>query len=83
MTDAGHSPKYRRMSDVKALVKRAEAFSKESGLALSTVSTKMFNDGKRLDELKTGKSRIWPETVEKALTALIEAETEYRNARAS
>lgn len=71
------------MSDEKTLVKRAEAFSKESGLALSTISTKIFKDGKRLDELKSGKSRCWPETLEKALTKLIEAEAEFRNARAS
>ena len=38
----------------------------------------MFNDGKRLTTLRAGKSRLWPETAERALTALIEMETEFR-----
>ncbi len=66
------------MTDVATIVTRAERFSKESGLAISTISTRMFNDGKRLTTLRAGKSRLWPETAERALTALIEMETEFR-----
>ena len=64
------------MSDVEKLVKRAETFAKRSKLSMATVSTYMFNDGKRLDELKSGKSRIWPETLERATAALAELEAE-------
>jgi hypothetical protein len=69
------------MTDEKALVKRAEAFSKESGLALSTISTKIFDDGKRLGELKEG-SRCWPETLERASKALDKVEADFRKASA-
>ena len=46
------------MTDYKPLLKRAEAFAKESGYALSTVSKEILLDGKRFAELKSGKSRI-------------------------
>lgn len=71
-------------SEIKALVKRAEAYSKASNLALSTVSRLIFNDGKRLGELKAGKSKkIWAETLDAANAKLATMEGELTQARAS
>jgi hypothetical protein len=44
------------MSDIPALVSRAHAYAKRSGLALTTVSRKLLGNGKRLGEIEAGKS---------------------------
>ncbi len=70
-------------AEIKSLVKRAKAFSKESGFALSTISRMILNDGKRLGELESGDSRIWPDTLKKANDELDKAEADYRKDKAS
>ena len=70
------------MTDYRPLVKRAEAFAKESGYALSTVSKEILLDGKRIAELKSGKSRIWPDTLEAASKRLDKMEADFRKASA-
>ena len=64
------------MTQVRALISRVDRFVKRSGLAPSTVSRKVFLDGKRLDELKAGKSRMFSETVAEASKRLDELEAE-------
>jgi hypothetical protein len=44
------------MSEVAALITRAQAYAKRSGLKESTVSRKLLGNGKRLAELRAGKS---------------------------
>lgn len=88
LTIVGASHKSHPMTDakseIKALVKRAEAYSKSSGLAFSTVSRLIFNDGKRLGELKAGKSKkIWAETLDAANAKLAAMESEITQAKAS
>lgn len=82
LTARGASHKSRPMNDYKHLVKRAEAFSKESGYALSTISREILLDGKRIAGLKSGKSRIWPDTLEAASRRLDKMEADFRKASA-
>ena len=44
------------MSDVQAFITRADAYCRSRGVASSTLSRKLLGNGKRLDELKSGKS---------------------------
>lgn len=66
------------MTQVRDLITRVETYAKRAKLKQSTVSRKVFLDSSRLKDLKSGKSRIWPETiaeVEKRLAGF-EAELE-------
>ena len=44
----------RVMAELEDLITRAEAAAERSGLSLSTVSRKLFNDGKAISRLKSG-----------------------------
>lgn len=46
------------MDTVKKLVDRAEAYAVRNRIALATLSHRIFNEGKRLDRLKRGISKI-------------------------
>lgn len=59
--------------DIAALIKRVRAYGKKAGYTDSMASLKVFNDGKRLDELAEG-SRMWPETIAAANVRLDELE---------
>ena len=49
-------PKPHGMRADQELLHRAKAFAQRSGLSLSTVSRKLFNDGKKLDLIERGGS---------------------------
>lgn len=66
----------RMTTDIASVLKRADRLAEKSGLALSTISTQIFKDGKRIAALKAGK-RAWPETVEVASKRLAELETSH------
>lgn len=53
------------MSDVATLLTRAQAFVQHSGLKESTVSRKLLGNGKRIAELRAGKS-LRVDTLERA-----------------
>jgi hypothetical protein len=44
------------MSEIETLLVRARAYAVQSRLSLSTVSRKLLGNGKRLNELDSGKS---------------------------
>jgi len=64
------------MSDKDAIIRRVERLHEKSGLAVSTISTRIFKDGKRVAALKSGR-RVWPETLAEASAALAELEAAH------
>lgn len=62
---------------IAPLVARAERYAEASGLALSTVSLKIFDDGKRVDALKGGVT-CTIKRLRKASAKLDDLEREYR-----
>ena len=74
----GSIPFYGRMT-TRDLVTRAERYAKKAGLKLSTVSRKILLDGGRLKDLKTSKSRMFPETLEAAEMRLAKLEDELES----
>ena len=61
------------MSEIDELVRRAENLADNKGLSLSTVSRKLFNDGKGLARLKAG-GQCTLKTLETARERLTELE---------
>lgn len=61
---------------VDHILERADRLSKKSGLALSTISTEIFKDGKRIAALKKGR-RAWPETIATASELLSNMEARH------
>lgn len=61
---------------VDHILERADRLAKKSGLALSTISTEIFKDGKRIAALKKGR-RAWPETLAAASELLSDMEAAY------
>jgi sulfate adenylyltransferase subunit 2 len=62
------------LTRLKDLIERAEGHAARAGLALSTVSRKLFNDGKGLTRLKAG-GQITIKTLEDAERRMAELET--------
>ena len=62
------------MSEIDALITRAKGAADRTGLSLSTVSRKLFNDGKALARLEAG-GQCTVRTLDTALTRLAELET--------
>lgn len=67
------------MSELDQLVSRAETLATRTGLSLSTVSRKLFNDGKGLARLKAG-GQCTLKTLETAQARLAALETETASA---
>ncbi len=63
------------MNEIQDLIARSEAAAANTGLSLSTVSRKLFNDGKAISRLKAG-GQCTLKTLETARTRLAELETE-------
>jgi len=61
------------MSDTHLLVKRVEALATRTGTSPSTLSRKLFGNGKRIDEIKAGGS-LTLTTYQRALALLDEME---------
>lgn len=61
------------MSEIEALIARASSVADGSGLSLSTVSRKLFNDGKAISRLKEG-GQCTLKTLETAQARLAELE---------
>lgn len=57
------------MFTISALMSLVEAYSKASGLAEATISSRLFNDGKRLSEVRQG-ADIGVRRIERAVTWL-------------
>lgn len=51
--------------DVAALIERATALAKVTGLAETTIANRALSCGLGLEKLRRGR-RIWPETIQKA-----------------
>jgi sulfate adenylyltransferase subunit 2 len=64
------------MSQISDLIKRAEALSVTSGNSISTLSRKLFNDGKTIGRLRNG-GQCTLKTLEKAFLRLSALETKY------
>lgn len=62
------------MADIETLLTRAEALAAKSGLSLSTVSRKLFNDGKTITRLRDG-GQVTLKTMEMAQARLAELES--------
>jgi hypothetical protein len=43
------------MTDINQFLQLVDAYSQATGLAQSTISTRLFNDGKRLEMLRDGR----------------------------
>ena len=65
---------FTQLMNLKTLLTRADKYAKRAKLRTSTVSRLIFDDGKRIDALKTGKSRCWPDTLQKAADKLASLE---------
>lgn len=61
------------MAEIETLLTRAEALAAKSGLSLSTVSRKLFNDGKTITRLRDG-GQVTLKTMEAAQARLAELE---------
>jgi len=61
------------MSDTQKLVTRVEALATRTGTSPSTLSRKLFGNGKRIDEIKAGGS-LTLTTYQRALALLDEME---------
>ena len=57
------------------LLRRIDAYIKKAGCTESTASLRVFNDGKRLKQLRK-KSRLWPETMQAASDQLDKLEAD-------
>lgn len=64
------------MTDKDAILRRVDRLHEKSGLAVSTISTRIFKDGKRVAALKSGR-RVWPETLAEAAKELASLEANY------
>lgn len=64
---------------IATFVERSKAYASKAGLRPSTVSRKIFNDGKYLDRLSAG-GDIGVQTLESAETKLAELESELEGA---
>ncbi len=64
------------MSEIETLLTRAKAAAESTGLTLSTVSRKLFNDGKTLARLEAG-GQCTLKTLETARARLAELEAEH------
>lgn len=53
-------------NSIETLIKRAEGYAEKAGCTESVASLHIFNDGKRLGELKAG-SKMWPHTIKAAI----------------
>ena len=62
------------MSEIDSLITRAKAASDKSGLSISTVSRKLFNDGKAIARLEAG-GQCTLKTLETARARLAELES--------
>jgi|GEM_PF-5161493 len=61
--------------NIPTLISRAENYADETGLTISTVSKKLFNDGKTLGRLKDGR-QCTVRTLERAFERLAELESD-------
>ena len=64
------------MSELESFLQRCQAFADASGLSLSTVSSKLFNDGKRLRSVGAG-ADLGVRLMAKAKEALEDLERQY------
>jgi hypothetical protein len=64
------------MDPVSSFLSRCDAACSILGLKRSTLSTKLFMDGKRLDELASGKSDVGIRRLQRALADLAALEQE-------
>lgn len=62
-----------QMAEIETLIARAEALASSSGLSLSTVSRKLFNDGKAINRLREG-GQCTLKTMQTAQSRLAELE---------
>lgn len=62
------------MSDTQNLARRVEALAARTGASPSTLSRKLFGNGKRLDEIKAG-GTLTLATYERAIALLSAMET--------
>ncbi|MEM8937113.1 MAG: sulfate adenylyltransferase subunit CysD [Pseudomonadota bacterium] len=70
------------MTEIQALIDRAEKVAERADLSLSTVSRKLFNDGKGISRLKAG-GQCTLKTLETAKSRLSALEGEYAGAAAA
>ncbi|MHA7871568.1 MAG: hypothetical protein ACX939_04380, partial [Hyphococcus sp.] len=70
------------MTEIETLLSRAETVAAQSGLSLSTVSRKLFNDGKAIARLRDG-GQCTLKTLETARARLTALEAETPPARQS
>jgi len=62
-------------AETAALIRRAKRYARAAGIAESSASLRIFNNGMRLKAIQSG-SRMWPGTVEAANAKLDQLEKE-------
>lgn len=62
------------MDDIQKLIARVDALAQRTGASASTLSRKLFGNGKRLDEIRSGGS-LTMTTYHRAVSTLRELET--------
>lgn len=62
------------MDDTQKLIARVDALARRTGTSTSTLSRKLFGNGKRLDEIKAGGS-LTMTTYQRAISTLRDLET--------
>lgn len=67
------------MKTVSDIIVRADRIARKKGWKESTVSRHVFKDGKRLKELRTGKCRMFQETIEAVWLEMDRIEDELSN----
>jgi sulfate adenylyltransferase subunit 2 len=70
------------MDDTQKLIARIDALATKTGASQSTLSRKLFGNGKRLDEIKAGGS-LTLATYQRALATLSELERAPQSDRAA